>query len=194
MRRRSAAAAIILASALPSLVMSCAAPPLSLYTLEPPSTSSPAPPLTRRTVVIELRRVVLPDYLDTQDILVRDGNTLQRSARGRWASRLSLAITSYLAGLLAARRPNALITDQPQVETPNYRIFLTISTFDVGSPGVATLEADWTIVPRDPARPTSRQRARLTANGPVATDQDVVLLMQSVLQLLADRIDVAGLR
>jgi uncharacterized lipoprotein YmbA len=182
------------AAALPSFATSCAAPPLSLYTLEPPGASSSAPPLTSRTVVIELRRVVLPDYLDTQDILVRNGNTLQRSAGGRWASRLSLGVTSYLAGLLAARRPDALVTDQPQVETPNFRIFLTISTFDVASPGVATLEADWTITPRDPARPTLRQRARLTANGPVATDHDVVVLMQSVLQLLADTINVAGLR
>jgi uncharacterized lipoprotein YmbA len=182
------------AIALSLLSLSCAAPPLSLYTLSPPTPSSPVPPLTSRTVVIELRRVVLPDYLDTQDIVVRDGNTLQRSTRGRWASRLSLAVTSYLAALLAAHRPDALITDQPQVETPNFRIFLTIGTFDVSSSGTVTLEADWSTVPRDPNRPTERQRARLTVDGSVATDQDVVVLMQSVLKQLADRIDVSRLR
>ena len=87
-----------------------------------------------------------------------------------------------------------LVTDQPQPEAPNDRIFLTISTFDVTSAGMATLEADWTIVPRNPAQPTRRQRARFTATGPVATDQDVVALMQTVLTQLADAMDIAKLR
>jgi uncharacterized lipoprotein YmbA len=157
--------------------------------LEPSNSPSRAAPLNSRALVIEIRRVVVPDSLDTQDILVRDGSTLQRSSHGRWASRLSLGITRYLTGLLAARRPGALVTDQPQPEAPNDRIFLTISTFDVTSAGVATLEADWTIVPRNSTQPTRRQRARFTAAGPVATDQDVVVLMQTVLTQLADTMD-----
>jgi uncharacterized protein len=182
-------AAVILTLALPLLAASCASPPLSIYTLEPPNSPSQAAPLTNRAVVIEIRRVVIPDSLDTQDILVRDGSTLQRSTHGRWASRLSLGITRYLTGQLAARHPDALVTDQPQPEAPNERIFLTISTFDVTSGGVATLEADWTIVPRNPTQPTRRQRARFTATGPVATDQDVVALMQTVLTQLANAMD-----
>jgi uncharacterized lipoprotein YmbA len=142
-------------------------------------------------MVIEIRRVAVPDYLDTQDILVRDGSTLQRSAHGRWATRLSLGVTRYLTGLLAARHLDALVTDQPQIETPDARIFVTISTLDVTSAGVATLEADWTLVPRDPARPTRRQRARFAVTGSVATDQDVVNLMQAVLTQLADSIVIA---
>jgi uncharacterized protein len=55
------------------------------------------------------------------------------------------------------------------------------------------LEADWTLVPRDPARPTRRQRARFVARGPVATDQDVVNLMQAVLTQLADAIVIGHL-
>jgi uncharacterized protein len=64
------------------------------------------------------------------------------------------------------------VTDQPLPEAPKDRIFITISTFDVTSAGVATLEADSTIVPRNPTQPTQRQRARFTATGSVATDQD----------------------
>jgi hypothetical protein len=48
-------------------------------------------------------------------------------------------------------------------------------------------------VPRDPARPTRRQRARFVARGPVATDQDVVNLMQAVLTQLADAIVIGHL-
>jgi uncharacterized lipoprotein YmbA len=190
---REVAAAILLVG-LSLLAASCASPPLSIYTLEPSNSPSQAAPLTSRALVIEIRRVVIPDSLDTQDILIRDGSTLQRSSHGRWASRLSLGITRYLTGLLAARRPDALVTDQPQPEAPNDRIFVAISTFDVTSAGVATLEADWTIVPRNPAQPTRRQRARFTATGPVATDQDVVALMQTVLTQLADAMDIAKLR
>jgi uncharacterized protein len=184
-------AAAILLVTLSLLIASCASPPLSLYTLEPPALPSNAAPLARRAMVIEIRRVAVPDYLDTQDILVRDGSTLQRSAHGRWAGRLSLGVTRYLTGLLAARHLDALVTDQPQIETPDARIFVTISTLDVTSAGVATLEADWTLVPRDPARPTRRQRARFVVIGSVATDQDVVNLMQAVLTQLADSIVIA---
>ena len=176
------------------LVVSCASPPLSLYTLEPSDTLSRAVPLKNKAMVIEIRRVAIPDFLDTQDILVRDGNTLQRSTHGRWASRLSFGITHYLTGLLAARRPDALVTDQPQTEAPNERIFIVINTLDVTSAGTATLEADWTIVPRNPGLPTRRQRGRFSASGSVASDQDVVTLMQMVLTQLAAAIDISNLR
>ncbi len=191
-KHRGAAGTLLVALAL--LTASCASPPLSLYTLEPSDLPSQAAPLARRSIVIEIRRVSVPDYLDTQDILVRDGSTLQRSAHGRWATRLSLGVTRYLTGLLAARHLGALVTDQAQIETPDARISVTISTLDITSAGVATLEADWTLVPRDPARPTRRQRAQFVARGPVATDQDVVNLMQGVLTQLADAIAIGPLR
>jgi uncharacterized lipoprotein YmbA len=182
-----------LAPVIALLVAACGAPPLNLYTLDVPAAAESAP-LGGKPVVIEVRRVAIPDYLDTQDILVRAGSTLDRSREGRWASRLSLGATHFLAGRLAERRPDALVTDQPQIGSPDYRIFLTINTFDVTTSGVATLEADWMIVPRNPAAPTRRARARFSATGPVVTDQDVVLLDKTLLQQLANAIDVASLR
>ena len=189
--RLSRAVAVLLSA---SLTTSCASPPLSLYTLRPSDLPTATVPVSRPGTVIEIRRVVLPDYLDTQDILVRNGNTLQRSPHGRWASRLSIEVTRYLTGLLAARRPNALITDQPPVATPNDRILITISNLDVTSAGRATLQANWTIVPHNSALPIRDQRALFTVNGPVNTDQDVVVLMQALLTRLADAIDIAHLR
>lgn len=189
-RYRRATAVIV--SAL--LTTSCASPPLSLYTLEPSDAPAAMAPFSHPGTVIEIRRVVIPDYLDSQDILVRNGNRLQRSAHGRWASRLSIEITRYLTGLLAARRPDALVTDQSPVASPNDRIFITINNLDVTSAGLATLQANWTIVPHNPARPIRGQRGLFTANGPVNTDQDVVVLTQAVLTRLADAIDIAHVR
>ena len=183
-------AAAVLALATACLTASCASPALTVYTLGAPAASD-APPLGQKTAVIEIRRVSVPDYLDTQDIVVRNGNVLMRSGQGRWATRVSLEATYLLSSELARRYPDALVTSQPPLEPPNDRIFVTISRLDITSAGLATLDADWQIVPRAATRPIRRGRAQFTANGPVATDQDVVTLTKDVLSQLADRIDVA---
>ena len=101
------------------LLASCATPPLTLYTLGAPPIAADTAPLGRRPVVIAVARVTVPDELDTEDIVVRDGSTLRRSTRGRWASRLSLGITDRLTERLAERRPDALVTDRPLTDTPS---------------------------------------------------------------------------
>lgn len=175
-------------SSVVGFVGSCASPPLTVYTLEPSADVPEATPSTGKIKVIEVRRVVVPDAFDTQDIMVRHGSTLVRSSHGRWASRFSLNATYFLTRQLAQRRPDVLVTDQPQVEPPNYRLFVTIGMLDVTADGTATLEADWLIVPRDPALPSQRKRGRFSATGPVATDQDVVSLNMALLRQLADAI------
>jgi len=72
------------------LLAACAAPKLTLYTLDTAPAEAPQPNKPR--AVIAVARVSIPDELDTQDIMVRDASTLRRSSLGRWASRLSLAI------------------------------------------------------------------------------------------------------
>jgi hypothetical protein len=172
------------------LVSSCAAPPLTLYTLGAPPIASDARPLGRHPIVIAVARVTIPDALDTEDMLVRDGNTLRRSQRGRWASRLSLGITDRLTERLAARYPRALVTDRPLTETPSERILVNIGRLDVSAEGVATMDADWMVVPRDAAAPARRERGHFSATGPVKTDQDVVTLVGAVLDQLAGAIEV----
>ncbi|WP_428672838.1 PqiC family protein [Reyranella sp.] len=185
MRRLLVLAAL---SSVAALLGACAGPPLTVYTLEAPTVGSDTAPSSGKIGVVEVRRVLIPDALDTQDIVVRSGSTLARSSRGRWASRFSLSATYFLTRLLAQRRPELLVTDQPQIEPPNYRLVITIDVLDVTANGTATLEADWLVMPRDAARPSLRQRARFSATGPVATDQDVVSLNMAVLKQLADAI------
>jgi uncharacterized protein len=174
------------------LATSCASPPLNLYTLEPPDTVARATPSAERVKVVEIRRAAVPDFLDHQDILVRRGSTLVRSSQGRWASRLSLGATHFVTGQLAQRRPDILITDQPQIEPPDYQVFLTISTLDVTAGGTATMEADWLVVPRNTAQPSQRKRGAFTVTGSTATDQGVVSLNTALLQQLADAIGASS--
>ncbi len=188
----------LVACAVALMAVGCGAPPLTLYTLHGAPAASdtlpPRPPLGRKPTVIEIVRVTLPDEIDTEDIVVRDGSTLRRSERGRWASRLSLGVTDRLTALLAASRPDALVIDRLQGEVPSYRVLVNISRLDVTNRGVATLEADWLIAPHDPATPTRRNRARFVETGPVATDQQVVTLEEKLLDRLAAAIDLSALR
>jgi uncharacterized protein len=172
------------------LLSACGAPPLTLYTLGTPPVASHAAPLGRKPVVIAVARVTLPDELDTETIVVRDGSTLVQSRHGRWASRLSLGITDRLTERLAEQRPAALVTDRPLTETPSYRVLVNVQRLDVSADGIATLDADWLIVPRDAGVPTRRGRGHYSAKGPVATDQDVVTLIGTVLDQLAEAIDL----
>jgi uncharacterized lipoprotein YmbA len=186
--------------AAPTLVLSnCAAPALSLFTL-----AAPAPPraeaqkmvsaLPARPVVIEIARVTLPDELDNEDILVRDGATLARSSTGRWASRLSLQVGDRITQRLAARRPDALVVNRAQAQTPSYRILINIARLDVLRNGSATLEADWQIVPADAAQPALRDRGRFMTRGAGSSDGAVAERIGDLLDQLAERINVSNLR
>jgi len=172
------------------LLASCASPALILYTLGTPPIASDTATLGSKPEVIAVARVTLPDALDTEDIVVRDGSTLRRSTKGRWASRLSLGITDRLTQRLAERLPDALVTDRPLSDTPIDRIQINIGRLDVTAAGTAILDADWMIVPRNPKTPTQRDRGHFTATGPVATDQDTVTLLGKVLDQLAAAIQI----
>jgi uncharacterized lipoprotein YmbA len=166
----------------------CAAPPLKVYTLDAPAVLVNTGP-AQTQVSLEVWRIVLPDYLDTQDIVLREGNVISRSSHARWASRLSIGATDLITARLAAARPDLFVTDQPLVSPARYRLFVNISRLDVSGDGTASLAADWTIVPRDDRRPELHDRTAFARTGPVKTDLDIVTLTNEVLDELATRIE-----
>jgi cholesterol transport system auxiliary component len=172
------------------LLAGCADPPLKLYTLGEPSVSGNARPLTRGAAVIEVNRLILPDDLDSEDILQRNGNVVERSATGRWVSRLSLLATDRVTSRLAMRDPDALVTDGWPAESPDYRVMIHVARLDVASNGLALMVADWQISARDPRKPPIRGRAQIRLSGPTATDADIVRLETSLFDRLADAIAV----
>ncbi len=178
--------------ALALLLAGCAAPPLKVYTLDAPAVTVDNGP-AQTAASLEVWRIVLPDYLDTQDIVLRQGSEINRSSHARWASRLSTGATDLITARLAAARPDLFITDQPLVTPARFRLFINISRLDVSADGTASVAADWTIVPRDESRPERRDRTSFALTGPVKTDADIVALTNAVLDELAARIgqDVA---
>jgi uncharacterized protein len=180
--------------ALALLLAACASPPLKLYTLAV-APQDPAPPPQRPTgPVIIVDRVSLPGYLDTQDLIVRREDVLERSPTGRWATRLSVGATDLLTNLLAARRPDALVTDATPVGEPDYEIRIHVGTLDVTSSGAAVVVADWQIIPRVTRGPIVRDRTRFTMQGSVANDQSIARFQTRLFERLAAAIDVSGLR
>lgn len=176
-----------------------AAPPLQFYTLsEPPASSKvstiaddPVPP--DRAPVIEVARVTLPDYLDSEDLVVRQGNVLRRSSTGRWASQLSLAATDLLTERLAMRRPDAWVVDRPPARSPDFRLLMHITRLDIVSSGTGIVEAEWEIVPHRALTEIMRRRTRFIMKGSVATDQSVAHFERALIDRLADQIDISSL-
>jgi hypothetical protein len=172
------------------LLAGCAARPLRLYTLSESPVSRDARQLTHESVVIEIDRLILPNDLDSEDILLRDGDVLKRSPTGRWASRLSLLATDLVTSRLAMRVPDALVTDQWPAQAPDCRVMIHLARRDVSSNGEALMDADWQISARDPGGRRIRARAQIRLAGPTATDQDIVRLETALFDRLADVIDM----
>lgn len=173
-------------------VSACAARPLKLYTLNDPAALGPPGQLRPGAPVIEVDRLTLPDYIDTLDILLRRGSVLERSDGARWASRLSILATNLLTARLATRAPDALVTDQWRGTAADYRLMVQVTRLDVTTAGVASLNAYWQIIPRNPQLRTVRDRTRIRVTGPVATDQEVVDLETELFERLAGAIRLPG--
>lgn len=184
----------LLASLAMLLLSGCAAPALSLFTLAATTAPKTGGALPARPVVIEIARVTLPDELDNEDMLVRDGVTLARSSTGRWASRLSLQVGDRITQRLADRRPDALVVNRAQAQTPSYRVVINVARLDVLRDGSGTLEADWQIIPADAGKPVMRDRGRYVSQGIAGGDGVVVARIGDLLDQLAQAINVAGLR
>jgi uncharacterized lipoprotein YmbA len=128
-------------------------PPLRTYILTPPlalGPLAPAPASSNERIVV--RGVLVPDYLDTTDILLRDGdNEVKLSASGRWSERLSQGLTRALATDLQMRLPaGTVVLDR---SSPAQRqVLINVTSLDLWREGRCALAATWTIVDRDASR------------------------------------------
>lgn len=176
-------AALVLATS----VAGCSSPPLQLYTLAGAGTGQNGA-VTPSTPILEVRRVQMPDYLDTQDILTRNGTALARSPNGRWAERLSDGVTDVLAARIGVSRPDLFVTEQAPLGTTANRLLVTITRLDISSSGTATLEAHWTVIPADEKQSEQTYRVSFSSTGNASSDAGTVALVNAMSQQLATRI------
>jgi uncharacterized lipoprotein YmbA len=129
------------------LVACASAPPPRIYLLTPPLRSAALTPLTAlRSGRIVIARVLVPDYLDTTDILLRDGsNAVRVSATGQWGERLSRGLTRALAADLAERMPSYEVLLELS-SSAQRQLLIQVNALDLWPDGRCAIAASWTIV------------------------------------------------
>jgi uncharacterized lipoprotein YmbA len=174
------------------------APPRRIYLLTPPpaapttATPSPAGEPNESKQRLEVLRILVPDYLDTTDILLRGGsNEVKASATGRWGERLSLGLTRALRADLVARMPQYSIV-QDGSSNPQRQLRITVTALDLWQNGGCVVAANWSIFDQDGSIAASSGSGTfdsLNAGGtPTVADSDLVAAVARTLGKLADRI------
>jgi len=164
-----------------------------IYTLgEAAGAPSNADAGSKKRPELQLQRVLVPDYLDTTELVLRVGvHEVRESPTGRFAERLSLGITHGLRSDLAERLPLDTLSLAEPAEKWSRRILVTIDAFDVWQNGRCVLTANWSIVRADRADvPIADKGTFVTApaDGDVASDAAIVSAMADAVRQLADRI------
>jgi uncharacterized lipoprotein YmbA len=176
------------------------APPVRTYLLTPPidptapTTTTPSPALDPMSPILrlEVRRILIPDYLDSTDILMRSGSDeVKASATGRWGERLSLGLTHALAADLAARMPRYSIL-QDGSSNAQRQLRITINALDLWQNGRCVLAANWSIVDQDSSIPVTSGSGTFdslnTGGTTTVTDASLVEAVARTLGKLADSI------
>ena len=197
MGRRSIMLIALTSVALTSVVAGCTSGrPRQIYVL----TDAVDTPMDNKAAVgrteLQLERVMVPDYLDTTEILSRAGeHELQSSASGRWAERLSLGIMHALWADLAIRLPQDRVVFARAPEKSAEQILVNVDAFDVWPNGHCVLAANWTILATDRTVVLATGRGTFVVppdRSSKPSDGAVVSAMAEALRQLAESIAVAA--
>jgi len=152
--------------------------------------SSPPPPPVQSSLlgqpVVEVRSVLLPDYLDTTDIVTRKADgSLVASRTGRWGERLSVGMTHALALSLAERLPDVTVTASRPEDAPWRQVRVDVEAFGVGPDGTCVLTAEWTLRAVRDDVVIDKRRATFVERVSAANDVAVVAAMSREADALA---------
>jgi uncharacterized lipoprotein YmbA len=182
---------IKLACGAAALIIACgcsSTPPTRLYVLE----TTPVSPLYSLPADLRLTLgpVMMPEYLERQQIVVRDGGRLRMSGYDRWGEPLGRGVTSILTEQLSAATGSEILPFMwPGGTAEDWRIPLEIIRFEAQAPGRVLLEARWVLMSPDGEETGSRHRASFES--PVDTDdhEQIVRVSSQLLSELA--VDIA---
>ncbi len=182
--------------ALVSLLAGCAShPSRNIYVLNSAADSATSMGGDATAPVLQLERVLVPEYLDTTDILLRVGqHELQASSTGRWGERLSTGVSHALRTDLADRLPRDRVLLGRSADRSARRILVTVDSFDVWTDGHCVLRASWSVeaANRAEARYGHGTFTAPVAGGATGSDAAVVSSMANVVSQLADSIAAAA--
>jgi uncharacterized lipoprotein YmbA len=137
--------------------------------------------------IIELSRVSLPDYLDSTDMLRRDGaRVLVPSSTGRWAERLSFVISDAMIPTLSRLAPQAVVSAGTE-SRPSRRLTLQIDRFDLAADGSCRISARWRWASADGKTTLSSASSSLERRAASPGDAEMAAAMTILLDQLADQ-------
>ncbi len=164
-------------------------PPTRLYVLEKtPVAEVVSLPSGMR---IALGPIMLPDYLERQQIVIRDGGQLRLSGYDRWGEPLQRGVSLTLTEQLSAATGSEILPFMwPGGSGDAWRIPLEIIRFEAQTPGRVLLEARWTLMSPEGAETGRRHRA--SYESPVDIDDygEIVRISGELLARLA--MDIAS--
>jgi len=142
--------------------------------------------------VLAVAPVRVPDYLDSTDLVLRQGDhRLEASRTAHWGERLSSGVTEVLQAELARRLPDQWVTSSRDSGVAARKLDVRIERFDVWPDGRCVLVAGWTV--RDPAHHRNAVGESATVEhppggSPTIGDARLVAAMDEALETLAERI------
>jgi uncharacterized lipoprotein YmbA len=188
----------LLFAAFAAALAGCAATPVpNVYVLSAPAPTTAGDEKPAGAQVLLLEAVLIPGFLDSTDIQWRIGpHELRTSPTGRWAERLSQAITQALRDDLDARLATANVVLAGSGAAFGRRVRIDVDGFDAWPDGRCVLTAGWSILDRDARSASTAGRVRV-ATGPRTAehgDAAVVAAMADAVDALAERIASAASR
>jgi len=188
----SARSAVLIAALLAGTVGCASLPSRKIYVLDNANDADMEASAASAAPVLRLERVLVPDYLDTTDILTRAGeHELRSSQTGQWGERLSLGITHALRADLAVRLPTRIVAGTQPTDKTVRQILVSVDTFDVWADGHCILTANWSLLEKDERDAVLTEHGAFTAlaaSGGIPGDATVIAAMANAVSQLADRI------
>jgi uncharacterized lipoprotein YmbA len=140
--------------------------------------------------VIELRKVEVPDELDSTDIVRRVGaNQLVPSPTGRWGERLSVGITQDLLADLSRRLPGVTIQSRGGYE-PARPLLVSVERFEIAQDGRCAVTARWRLAGAD-GRPGARsEEGTFIETAASGTDAAAAAAMTQAIDALAGQVAI----
>jgi uncharacterized lipoprotein YmbA len=152
-----------------------------------PATDTTQPLVGRNVVYVQ--RVLVPDYLDTTDIQIRQtANELKASKTGRWGERLSLGVTGAFARTLARLLPGDVVTAERPLDPAWRQVLVNVETFEPRTDGSVVLVARWQVTDSGGHGALAGERVSLTAQAGGPGDAAIVAAMTGLVDQLATRV------
>lgn len=168
-------------------------PPPKTYVLGPlPTSERTVDPLPGRPV-IEVKRVLMPDYLDVSDLLIRRGaNLVEASPTGRWRERLSVGAAHAIAAGLSRRLPDVVVATNPPPEGAACELLLDVQAFEADTDEHVAFIGQWRLLAASHDTLVG-ERVSLTGQIVGAGDEAIVAVMSHIMDDVAERV-ATGIR